>query len=344
LLHILYGPDSFSRAEALARLKAGLDSDGMLGTNTSVFDARSLAFGQLQMACDAAPFLAANRLVVVEGLLARLTGGGRTAGRGGRGRRSGAAALPEEWKALPETVARMPPTTTLVLLDGDLAAEAPALVALGEHGRSRNFPRLPARAIEGWIAARAKGAGITLQAEALSLFAGSVSQDLADDGQWHALWSVANDLEKLALYAAGRQVTAADVRGLVPAAADTNVFAWVDAVVERRGHEALRRLAGLLAAGQPPPVLLTMLVRGYRQLALYADLAAGGARPEEIGRRLNLQRWQLDRVSRQAAHYRLPALAAIYARMLDADRSVKRGEADDVTAIELLTAELAAAA
>jgi len=349
---MLYGPDSFSRAEALAALKTRLDTDGMLATNTNVFQAKDLTPAQLRMTCEALPFLAANRLVVVEGLLARL--GGRTGGRGRRG--GGAANLPEEWKELPALVAGMPPTTTLVLADGDLPAESALLQALTEHGRARNFPRLPGRKLEEWIAARAKALGLVLEADALKLFAESVSQEMGEDGQWHALWGVVNDLEKLSLYAEGprngaegsrngagrRAISAEDVRRLVPAAADTNVFAWVDAVIERRGDEALRRLTDLLFAGQPAPVLLTLLARGYRQLVLYADLAAAGERPDEIGRRLNLPRWQLDRLTRQAARYRPPGLAVTYGRMLAADRSVKRGEADETAALELLTAELAA--
>jgi DNA polymerase III subunit delta len=340
VLHIFYGPDSFSRGEALTALKKSLDTDGMLASNTNVLEAKSLTPQHLQMVCDALPFLAANRLVVVEGLLARLSGG--TARRGRRGAGGTATRLPEEWAALPEMVGRMPPTTALVLLDGDLPADAPVVAALAEQGRVRTFPRLPARALEGWIAQRATALGIALDGDALRLFAESVSQETGEDGQWHALWGVVNDLEKLSLYAGRRPVSAEDVRRLVPATADTNVFAYVDAVIERRGGEALRRLSDLLFAGQPAPVLLTMLVRGYRQLVLYVDLAAAGLRPEEIGRRLHLQRWALDRLARQAARYRPQRLAAIYDRILQADRSIKRGEADETAALELLTAELAA--
>lgn len=339
MIHILYGPDSFSRGEALTALRKSLDTDGMLASNITSLEAKSLTPAHLQMVCGAAPFLAANRLVVVEGLLGRL-GGRPAAGR--RRAPGGAANLPEEWKALPEIVTGMPPTTTLALIEGDLPAESPLLTALAEHGRARNFPRMPARALEGWITARAKARRITLEPAALRLLAESAPQETTDDGQWHALWGVVNDLEKLSLYAGSRPVTVEDVRALVSAAADTNVFAFVDAVVDRKGEEALRRLTDLLFAGQPAPVLMTMLVRGYRQLVLYADLAAAGNRPEEIGRRLNLRGWQMDRISRQAARYQIPRLAAIYDRILAADRSVKRGEADETAALELLTAELAA--
>ena len=340
MLHILYGPDSFSRTEAITALKHTLDTDGMLASNTNVLDAKALTFGQLTMICDAAPFLAAARLVVVDGLLARA--GGRVARRG----RGGAAAkLPEEWQALPAYVAAMPPTTALVLSDGDVPAENGLLEALAEHGRVRNFPRMPARALEGWIMQRAKAARVTLEPAAAKLLAESAPQDVSDGGEWHALWGLVNDLEKLSLFAGDRPVSAEDVRRLTPAAADTNVFAFVDAVVERRGDEAVRRLTGLLFAGQPPPVLLAMLARGFRQLVLYSDLAAAGARPEEIARRLNVRpEWRVQRLREQAARYRPQRLATIYDRILAADRSIKRGEADETAALELLTAELAALA
>lgn len=342
MLHILYGPDSFSRAEALAALRAGLDSDGMLATNTTALEAKSLTLAHLAMVSGAAPFLAANRLVTVTGLLTRL--GGQSGGRRRAAAAKGAAAvkLPEEWTELPDAIASLPPTTTLVLLDGDLPAQSPLLAALGEHGRTRNFPKLPAKALEGWIAQRAARIGLTLEPAALRLFAASASPDTDDDGQWHALWGLSNDLEKVSLYAGHHTVTAEDLARLTPTAADTNVFAFVDAVVERRGDEALRRLSGLIAAGQPPPVLLTMLTRGYRQLVLWADLAAAGERPEEIGRRLNIPAWRLREARAQAARYTPARLAAIYDRILTADRSVKRGESDETLALELLTADLAA--
>jgi DNA polymerase-3 subunit delta len=113
-------------------------------------------------------------------------------------------------------------------------------------------------------------------------------------------------------------------------------------VLDRRGDDALRRLTDLLEAGQPPPVVLTMIVRGYRELALYTDLSAAGLRPEEIGRRLNVPGWKLRPLTERARRYQPERLAAIYDRLLRADRSVKRGETDERTALELLTAELAA--
>src|SRR4051794_33437703 len=101
----------------------------MLDLNTSVLDGAKLGFIELRAACDTVPFLAPVRLVIVEGLLARLApapqGGARPAG-GGRNR----AAADEEWAGLPGYAAAMPETTQLVLLDGAINERSSLVTAL----------------------------------------------------------------------------------------------------------------------------------------------------------------------------------------------------------------------
>ena len=91
MLHLFHGPDTFSRGEALRELRKRLDSDGMLDTNTTSFDGRSLKPDELLAACDTVPFLAPARLVLVEGLLGAQESSrapGRSAQRPKRGSRN----------------------------------------------------------------------------------------------------------------------------------------------------------------------------------------------------------------------------------------------------------------
>ncbi|MEE8370378.1 MAG: hypothetical protein V3S00_06390, partial [Dehalococcoidia bacterium] len=84
MLYIFYGPDSFSRREALRELTAALDSDGMLQSSTTLFDGRQVTPQEVVAACNSAPFFSTNRLVIVEGLLQHSGGGAK--GRGSRRR------------------------------------------------------------------------------------------------------------------------------------------------------------------------------------------------------------------------------------------------------------------
>ena len=69
--------DSFSLREMLEELRSSLDADGMLDSSTTVLDGSKTSLPEVTAACDTVPFLSAQRLVIVEGLLARLAGGGR---------------------------------------------------------------------------------------------------------------------------------------------------------------------------------------------------------------------------------------------------------------------------
>jgi DNA polymerase III delta subunit len=71
MLYIYHGEDEFSLREELATLKAELDADGMLASNTSVLDGRQLQPGDLLAPSSTVPFLGSHRLVVAEGLLSR---------------------------------------------------------------------------------------------------------------------------------------------------------------------------------------------------------------------------------------------------------------------------------
>ena len=56
MLHVLYGTDDFRVSEALRALKASLDPDGMLATNTSVLAGRGLTPHVLIQHASAMPF------------------------------------------------------------------------------------------------------------------------------------------------------------------------------------------------------------------------------------------------------------------------------------------------
>src|ERR1700687_1497198 len=121
MLHVIYGSDPLARREAFHKLKAGLDKDGALATNTVTFDARQATPQEVIAACDTAPFLGDRRGVVVEGLLQR---GSRIkkSRKQAPSRAAKAEAVDDEddggvWMALAGYIPRLPLTTTLVLLD-----------------------------------------------------------------------------------------------------------------------------------------------------------------------------------------------------------------------------------
>jgi hypothetical protein len=68
VIYVFCGSDTFTLHEALVELKAGLNSDGMLATNTTTFEGNQLRPDELLAVCNTTPFMSAHRLVLVEDL------------------------------------------------------------------------------------------------------------------------------------------------------------------------------------------------------------------------------------------------------------------------------------
>jgi len=330
MIAAFYGKDDFSAHEALAALKAQLDTDGMLADNTLRVDGPSAKPDELLLLCQTAPFLSAHRLIVVHGLLARF----ERAERRGRRRAQQDGGL-GAWEPFVAALPSLPETTALVFIDGELSARNALLQAIRPHAQVREFKPLQQSEVAAWINARAPRHGVTLEARAVAALSQLVGNQL---------WTLDSELAKLGTYAAGRPVTEADVRALVSLAREPNVFAMADAVVEGRAHDAAGLLLRLLAEGDSPQRLLAMLARHYRLLLLTKELQARRVAPQEIGTRLQVQGFVMQRLLKQAPAYSIDGLRAAYHKLLDADVSIKRGVFDDETALQLLIFELAALA
>ncbi|MBN1135017.1 MAG: hypothetical protein JXM73_00430, partial [Anaerolineae bacterium] len=121
MFYILHGDNEFDRGEAVTRLRHELATGdpAIVELNTTVFDGSRLTMGELRHACDAIPFMAGCRLVIVRGLLNRLA-----SGRKGE-EEDGAAGQDPAWKRtfheeLVKYLPTLPPTTELIFVEPEI--------------------------------------------------------------------------------------------------------------------------------------------------------------------------------------------------------------------------------
>jgi DNA polymerase-3 subunit delta len=344
MLHIIYGKDAFARKEAFDRLRAELDKDGSLSTNTITLDAKAASPQEVMAACDTVPFLGDGRLVVIEGVL-------RTAARlkpGGKSRARTTPAHPEVlegsgsdhvdpgvWLVLADYVPRMPASTTLVLLDDAIDARNALLKALGPLGRVEQCKELDEKKeLPGWVMARARKIGLKLDTAAAKLLAGLIGTDA---------WMLASELDKLLAYSGGEIVREADVRELVSRAKEHKGWDLTDAILDGQGAKAARVLNEMLEDGQPTQLILGTMAGRYRRVAIVRDMLDRGESGSAIAARFGMKMgYALDKLIEQAQRLPLPAIRAAYARLIEADLDVKRGlMEDDRLALELAVQQLA---
>lgn len=344
MITLIHGPAELLRAEALAEIAATVAPDPELADlNTARLDGRVVTLAELQNACDTLPFLAERRLVVVEGLLARLAGQGR-----GKAKQADAAAEaddkadapPEAIKGLAKAVLayleHVPESAALVLLEEDTASgqglRRVQELARADHARIITAEKPRKNDLPDWIRVRARLRRVSLEPAAVADLADSVGDDLRLLDQ---------ELLKLADYAPGRTVTRGDVRKLVAATRAASVFELVDALGLGEGATAARLMQHALDIdGEQPLRLLGMIARQYRLLIQVKALQAQGARPPEIARTLNLGEWAVPRFQTQANRHSFARLERAMERILAADEAIKTGKLGDREAMDVLLVEV----
>jgi DNA polymerase III subunit delta len=341
VIYLFYGPDEFSISESVQKqLRAALPPD-TADMNTTRLSAEQVTPDALRFACEAAPFLADRRAVVVDRFFSRA--GARRA-RGGRAAAGAPAEGTEERAepALPASVGgvaaylpHVPPNTLLIFVEGETLPKTAAITKALEAAKVKQqfFPSLAGQPLVRWIRDRAKGLGGQIADNASAVLADYVGGDLR---------TLSNELAKLITYAGpGRKVEVEDVRLLVNQTNEVNVFALVDAVSQGQLKQTLAALHSLTEMGERPERILGMVARQVRLLVQARDLADRRAPADQATKTLGLVGFPLRKVQEQAARFQMPRLREMHRRTLEADLAVKTGQQESGLALELLVTDLA---
>lgn len=238
--YLLAGAESLLRDDALAVLRHAVVGDGDPAFLSDRFDA-SAAPGELSDALHTLPVIAVRRLVVLVEPEAR---------------RGSARALLDAVADWVEARGDEAPSV-LVVAASQPDRRARWVKAFGDAVVACDAPRA-AREIAAFVREEAARQQVALErgvAEALAERIGPQLQLLR------------MEIGKLALLAGpGAAVSRAHVGVGTAFAAEEPIWDLTDAIGEGRTADALRVLARLLGAGEPPPVLLGALVSHFRRL------------------------------------------------------------------------------
>ena len=323
-IYLLYGSDEVSLSEHVRdRLISKMGDAAEM--NITRFEGKGASVAAIQGACLTMPFLAPRRLVLVSDLLKPLT-----EQKGGK----------REAEELVEFFPQIPPTTALVFVEHADAPKSSPVVkwaeTAGEAAFVKSFPMPKKDGLRAWIQKRAKAHSGEFTPRGAEALASAVGENprLLD-----------SEIEKLLTYVnRERAVDAPDVARLTPYTGEADMFGFVDAVGMGQTPQALNELHRLLEGKDRVEGYLTvfgMIVRQFRLLLQTRELMDGGARENEVATRLGLHPFPAGKVYRQAQKFSLPALEAIYRKLLAVDEGFKGGRVEGVVALDTLVVELA---
>ncbi len=323
MIHILYGEDDFSSGEALQKIKAQLGCGDLAESNTTVLDGKTATLDQISGVCDAVPFFASSRLVVVEGLLQR------SVARKGKNTETSSekVAGPDFASALEEYLKRMPPSTILVIVDGDIKGPNALLKRLTPLAAVQKFQMPKGDRLNEWIRGR-----VTDKGGKMSPGAARIMADYAGD----SLWALSNEIDKLLLYSTGPMVSEDDVKETLSRSREANQFAMMDAIMSRRVEAAQRTLHQLLDEGAKAPQIVAFVLREIG-LVLKAREAMEEKLPkEDISSRIGVgPGFRMDKILRHASDCTIEEIKHVYSELLDTDMAVKTGAMNEELALDM---------
>jgi len=196
----------------------------------------------------------------------------------------------------------------------------------------KSFPLMKEAELRQWIKERVAREGGSVSPQAVNLMAKQVGSNL---------WIMANEINKLILFTAGRRIEAEDVSALASHTQETTVFDMVDAILNFQAKAAEQSLQQLLQRGAAPAYLLVMLSRQSQLIVRAKGLKSKIRNRTEIQNRLGLtSEFVLRKTLEQADRYSWQRLKELYHKLLEADMSIKTGRFDGELALNILIAEL----
>lgn len=326
--YILHGTQELLLEEGLRRLRARMPL-ASADLNVTELDGATVRVAELLGLVTTSPFLADQRLVIVHGLLARLT----RRGAGATGRRE-ADAL---YAALPD----LPQTARLVLVERQ---------ELEPRGRPNRFLQLARSEADGyeqafraprdvlaWVQRRAESKhGATLERDAARALVALGRGDLR---------RIDNELFKLAAYVDGaRPVQEDDVALLTPWVAEARTFDLTDALAEGKAQRAQTLLQQMLAEDTSSDglILFATVVTHFRRLLLTREHLLLHGTPQGLASALGVRPGRyLSKLQQQSRRFSLAQLEDIYRKLQEDDFALKTGGLRAGLALELLVAGLA---
>lgn len=337
MYYVFHGDEEFRCSQAVAKLKAQIMSDGIGDLNIVVLDGKKVGLGELIGACNAVPFLTDRRLVIVEGLLGRLEPRASSRAKKRTEFRSPSASELEYADKLAAYLPDLPPSTRLVFVERKrLSPHNPILKQATDSSEAyvREFKQPGSGALEDWIRRQARRKGADITGDAVRMLMSFVGQNMRLLDQ---------ELEKLvALVNYSGTITGDDVKALVHATHDPNIFSLVDALGLRDRQRAMLELQELLATGASDLYLLAMMTRQIRLILSVKDLVEEkGLAPDATRHELRIShRFILEKLLRQARWFSIEELEMIQRRMLGIDQAIKTGSIEGSLALELLVVEV----
>ncbi|WP_020675826.1 DNA polymerase III subunit delta [Geopsychrobacter electrodiphilus] len=308
----LFGGEPFLQQSILQQIEKAVLSPGSEDFNRDLFHGKGVAVDKILETVMTYPVFAERRLVLVKDAQSLTT---------------------SDYDALLEYIQNPAPETCLIFSGDKIDSRRKFFQTLKKHDALVEFKALNERQIPGFIRHQLDVSGFSMTGDALSLFVNRVGS---------SLFEVMIELEKLFLYVGeGRLIDVPDVRAVVSSIRAENIFEIGNAVGCQDAGRALNLGRHLIADGEAPLKILSLLVRHFRQLWKARELQVEERPSNEIARRVGVPPFVVEGLIVQGRRYSRVDFRRAFGLFVEADLAMKSSGSQPEVVLEDLLLKLA---
>lgn len=306
-LYLLCGEEPFFIRELLAAFRARID---LRDFNDDLLDGDAVEPAQIVRIAETLPVMSAHRLIVV-----------RDAER-----------IKDDRGVLTTYFKHPCKTTTLVFISPKPDMRKSLFAALKGTATTIVCTPLAGSALADWIAREGQRRGLRFTADALAFLQGHLG---------HNPFRIQQELDKLALSDSGQEPLSIEiVSRTVAGGRNDSVFDLIDTIAKKEVPEALRRLSGLRVFGEPPLLILSLLTRQWRMMAIARGALQDGCTPSDAAGKAGVPPFRIAKFMEQVKRWRLEEIRHAFDLTLSADLQLKGGRVSPDFVLEALILDL----
>ncbi|MCR5833607.1 MAG: DNA polymerase III subunit delta [Selenomonadaceae bacterium] len=142
-----------------------------------------------------------------------------------------------------------------------------------------------------------------------------------------SLWYLENEMNKIALNVADKEITASDLSRMMTALPEVSNFALVDALDARKPQKAIYLLRAQARDAGKIPLVIALLTNHIRRLIRAKYFMAQGITGQKLGEPLEMNPYIAKKVGDTAKTYSEKLLENVFVELADADFKSKTGRA-----------------
>ncbi len=267
-------------------------------------------------ACETMPVFSTKKLVVV-----------RNSGAFARAN----TALSE---GLPRLVAGLPSYINLVFNERDADSRLKTTKAVKKNGCVLKFDFQAPGTLVKWVVQTLGKMGKKIDYAAASKLVEYSRQEM---------YAILEEMHKVAAYTedSSDTITINDIESVCTKSIKSRIFDLTDAIAARNRKRAFELLEEMTASREPVPLILFLIARQIRQILQMKHMLKKGTGRNQAAGRLKVPVFVVSKLIKQSKSFKTDELKDILKKCLNTDCSIKTGLIADITALQLLVADIA---